>query len=185
MALVTTDTSPVPSEVSTMTNRTSLQSVLGISTVATGRTVAVRMSAGAVVAGVATLAAGAALVIDAVTLGAIAGTVGAHFSAMGAGFGPTRGMAAIGTIMALEARQTGPATEVVGAVTSRAGFRTIGDHVGAVGRGLVPADRMSTDAIVALGTTHIAPAALPGVAVASGAIAGRIGRHIGPVVGGL
>ena len=63
-----------------------------------------RMSAGAIVAGVTTLAAGAALIVDTVTLCAIAGTVGAHFSAMGAGFGPTRGMAAIGAIVALEAR---------------------------------------------------------------------------------
>lgn len=146
VALVTTDTSPIPPEVSTMTNRTSMQSVRCIRAVATGRTVAVRMSAGPVVAGVARDAAPTALVGGAVTVAAIEGTINNDWCAVIAARRPTHRMTA-GAIVAGVATLAAGAALVIDAVTLGAIAGTVGAHFSAMGAGFGP-----TRGMAAIGT---------------------------------
>ncbi len=109
-----------------------------------------RMPAGAIVTGEATDATGAAHVVGAMALDTVVGAVAAHHRTVLIRGGPTGGMAAARSVMALVTGDAGPIAQVVLAMTGRAGFWAVVCRFGTVSRAVGPVQRMAAWSIVTL-----------------------------------
>ena len=89
---------------------------------------------------------------------------------MGVGGGPTSGVIAFGSGMALETGNFGPTAQVIGAMAFGAAFGAAGDGRHSVLAGGIPGDRMAAGTVVAGVTTD--------AGVATGEIGGMAGGAV-------